>query len=182
MTQTELVENLLAWGYRRFSTASKKWKIALALRGAEKTLVVLIRRRGVDLLESPLNLTQMTNGDGLLSISMHREGDRFVELAYTEADRSTHGRALYIASCIAQDKPVDDDLFLRMGIGPREWAMKYGELSKGTRPGHRSPGMNSSDGGGTMQDVYDAVSNEDGEDAYLSDGMWIRSDGTTYER
>jgi hypothetical protein len=169
MTQTELVDELLAWGYRRVSTASIKWRIALAFRGAEKTLVVLIRRRGVDLLESPLTLTQMTNGDGLLSISMHREGDRFVELAYTEAEASTHDRALYIASCIAQDKPVGDDLFLRLGIGPREWAMKYGELSKG-------------DGGGTMQDVYNAVSNDDGEDAYLSDGMWIRSDGTTYER
>jgi hypothetical protein len=35
--------------------------------------------------------------------------------------------------------------------------------------------------GGTMKDVYDAVSNEDGEDAYLGDGMWIRSDGSTYD-
>ena len=31
-----------------------------------------------------------------------------------------------------------------------------------------------------MEDVYDAVSNGDGEDAYLGDGIWISSDGRTY--
>lgn len=34
---------------------------------------------------------------------------------------------------------------------------------------------------GDMQDIYDAVSSGDGEDTYLSDGMWIRSDGSIYE-
>ena len=29
-----------------------------------------------------------------------------------------------------------------------------------------------------MREIYDAAAGEDGEDAYLGDGMWIRSDGT----
>ena len=177
MTQTEFIGELLAWGYKRHSTASMRWKIALVYRNGQKTLVVLIRRHGVDLLESPLTPEQMKNEDGLLSISMQREGDRFVEFGYTEADTSIHDIALHIASCVAQDKPVADELFSRRGIGPREWALKYGELSKGPR---RDPTADVSEGG-TMEDVYDAVSSGDGEDAYLGDGMWIRSDGSTYD-
>ena len=56
--------------------------------------------------------------------------------------------------------------------------MKYGELAKKV---HGEVAVDLSEGG-TMEDVYDAVSNGDGEDAYLGDGMWIRSDGGTYER
>ena len=178
MNQIEFIGELLDWGYKRHSTASKRWRIALVRRNAEKTLIVLIRRHGVDLLESPLAPDQMTNEDGLLSISMHREGDRFAELGYTEAGTSVHDRALLIASYIAQDKPVADELFERRGIGPTEWAMKYGELSK---PKGGAVAADLSDGG-TMEDVYDAVSNGDGEDAYLGDGMWISSNGRTYER
>ena len=178
MTQTEFIGELIAWGYIRHSTASKRWKIALVCRNAQKTLVVLMRRHGVDLLESPLTPEQMTNDDGLLSTSMQREGDRFAEFGHTEADTSIHDIALHIASCVAQDKPVANELFTRRGIGPREWALKYGELSKGTR---RETAADVSEGG-TMEDVYDAVSNGDREDAYLGDGMWIRSDGGTYDR
>ena len=29
-----------------------------------------------------------------------------------------------------------------------------------------------------MQDIYQAIAGEDGEDAYLSDGVWIRPDGS----
>ena len=179
MNQDELIGELLAWGYKRHSTASNRWRIALVRRNAEKTLVVLMRRRGVDLLESPLTPDQMTNRDGLLSISMQRKGDRFAELGYTEAGASIHDIALLIASYIAQEKPVADELFERRGIGPTEWALKYGELAKK----QRSPLTgDSNDDGGSMKDVYDAVSNGDGEDAYLGDGMWVRSGGGMYER
>jgi hypothetical protein len=176
MNQIEFIGELLDWGYKRHSTASKRWRIALVRRNAEKTLIVLIRRHGVDLLESPLTPDQMTNEDGLLSISMHREGDRFAELGYMEAGTSVHDRALLIASHIAQDKPVADELFERRGIGPKEWSLKYGELAKSEGS---ALAVDLSDGG-TMKDVYDAVSNGDGEDAYLGDGMWISSNGRTY--
>lgn len=178
MNQDELIEHLVAWGYKRHSTASNRWRVALVRRNAEKTLVVLLRRRGVDLLESPLTPDQMTNRDGVLSISMQREGDRFAELGYTEAGTNIHDIALLIASYIAEEKPVADELFERRGIGPTEWALKYGELAKK----QRSPlAGGSNDGGGNMKDVYDAVANGDGEDAYLGDGMWVRASGGMYE-
>jgi hypothetical protein len=175
MNQDDFIEAILAWGYKLHSTASKRWRMALVRRNADKTLVVLVRRHGVDLLESSLTLDQMMNKDGLLSISMQREGDRFAELGYTEADASIHDIALFVASQIAQDKPVPDELFGRRGIGPTEWALKHGELSK------KQSGA-SAGGDGTMKDVYDAASNGDGEDAYLGDGMWVRPGGGTYER
>jgi hypothetical protein len=178
MNQTQFIGELLDWGYKRHSTASKLWGVALVRRNAQKTLIVLIRRPGVDVLESPLAPDQMTNEDGLLSNSMHREGDRFAVLGYTEAGTSVHDRALLIASQIAQDKPVADVLFERRGIGPTEWALKYGELAKSEG---NALAVDLSDGS-TMEDVYDAVSNGVGEDAYLGDGMWISSDGRTYER
>ncbi len=178
MTQTEFIGSLLEWGYKRHTTASTRWRIALVFRNAQKTLIVLIRRHGIDVLESPLTPYQMTNEEGLLSISMKRAGDRFVEYGYTEADTSIHNIALYIASLVAQDKPVADELFTRRGISPREWALKYGDLSKGPRSSAASDLIES----GTMKDIYDAVSNADGEDAYLGDGMWVRSDGSSYDR
>lgn len=179
MNQDEFIGEVLAWGYKRHSTASKRWSIALVRRNSEKTLAVLIRRHGVDILESPLTADQMTNKDGLLSISMQRDGDRFAELGYTEAGASIHDIALHIASCVAQNKPVADGLFVRRGLGPKEWALKYGGLANR----QQTPLVgDSNDDGDTMTGVYHAVSSGDGEDAYLGDGMWIRSGGDTYER
>lgn len=33
-----------------------------------------------------------------------------------------------------------------------------------------------------MRDIYEAIANEDGEDAYLGDGIWVRSDGSLDDR
>jgi len=33
-----------------------------------------------------------------------------------------------------------------------------------------------------MQDIYEAIAPEPGEDAYLGDGVWIRADGSTDDR
>lgn len=33
-----------------------------------------------------------------------------------------------------------------------------------------------------MQDVYDAVAGDDGEDAYLGDGVWLSSEGSLHDR
>ena len=57
-------------------------------RNDAKTLVILVRRRGIDMLETPLQHTQMINDSGLLSVSMQRAGDRFVELSYIDSEIS----------------------------------------------------------------------------------------------
>lgn len=180
MNQTEFIGELLALGFKRRSTASAKWKLALVLQGAHKTLALLIRRNGVDLLETSLTPDDMTIEEGRLRILSQREGDRFVELGYTEADASIHDIALHAASCIAHGNPIADEIFTRRGIGPREWSLKYGALSK--RGSSYSPSSDHDlENGGTMQDVYDAISNGDGADAYMGDGTWVRSDGRTYD-
>lgn len=33
-----------------------------------------------------------------------------------------------------------------------------------------------------MRDIYDAIAPEDGEDAYLGDGIWVRADGSLDDR
>jgi len=39
-----------------------------------------------------------------------------------------------------------------------------------------------SDDGNDMVDIYNGLSNDDGEDVYLSDGVWLGSDGSMDDR
>lgn len=169
MTQDELVSKLISQGFKLQSTASRKWKVALFLRNREKTVVILIRSRGVDALETPCLTRDMVNGDGLLSVSVVQERDRFVELSYIDSEASVHDRVLDICNRAVNDKAIPDSLFARIGIGRKEWGAKYGNRSKHSMSGE-------------MRDIYYAASSGDGGDAYLGDGMWISPNGSIREQ
>ena len=172
MTIDELLSELVSMGFKCHSTASGKWKVALFHRIGVRTLVVLVRRRGVDLLETPLHHHEMINEDGLLRVSVRREGDRFAELAYLESEVSIHNRVLHVCSQFAQGGDIADENFKRLGIGPKEWGAKYGDRGKNKQ----------GSAGSEMRDIYYAASSGDGEAAYLGDGMWITPSGSLEDR
>lgn len=169
MTQDELISELLSQGFKLQSTASRKWKTAAFFRNQEKTVVFLVRSRGVDVLETARHIRDMINDDGLLSVSVGREGDRFAEFSYIESEASVHDRVLDICYRAANDRVVPDSLFARIGIGRKEWGEKFGDRSRHSAAGE-------------MRDIYYAVSSGDGGDGYLGDGMWISPDGSIKEK
>lgn len=172
LTRDELIAELFNLGFKPHSTASAKWKTACFFRNGDKTLYILIRVRGIDLLETPLKPGDMLNHRGFLSVSMQREGDRFVEYAYTDSSLSIHERVLDAASMFVQQGELDPTYFQRVGIGPKEWGGKYGNKSK------HLPGSS----GGGLSDLYYAASAGDGEPAYLGDGMWVTAGGRLEDR
>jgi hypothetical protein len=169
MTQEELISEPISQGFLMQSTVSRKWKTALFFRNREKTVLFLIRSRGVDVLETSRMAREMVNDDGLLSVSVGRDGDRFAELSYIESEASVHDRVLDICYRAANDKAIPDALFTRIGIGRKEWGAKFGDRSK-------------RDASGEMRDIYYAASSGDGGDAYLGDGMWITPNGSIREK
>ncbi|WP_159690507.1 hypothetical protein [Cognatazoarcus halotolerans] len=167
-----MVAMLFDMGFKTQTTASQKWKQALFFINGEKTLFVLVRTRGVDVLETPLKREEMTNPDGLLSVTMRRTGDRFAEFFYTDSHLPVNERVLEIASHFVNNLNIDQSHFQKIGIGRREWGEKYGEKSK------RSNRENS----GSLCSLYADLAIEEGEDVYLSDGVWLSSDGSLHDR
>lgn len=165
LTRDELIDELKAHGFRMGATASMKWRVALARANKSHTMVVLIRARGVDLLITPLAVKDMLNSEGKLSVSMQRAGDRFVEYNYTESEAPVHQQVISVASLFVQDQSIDDSYFQKVGIGRGEWANKHGGKAREQQEG-------------SMSEVYQALGHGDGEPVYLSDGVWLGSDGS----
>lgn len=173
MTQDEFLSELIALGFRYHSTASPRWRVAMFHRNGAKTLVILARRRGIDMLETPLQHSEMINESGLLSVSMQRAGDRFVELSYIDSEVSIHNQILEAVSVFSSNQEIADAHFVRQGMGPTEWGAKYGDKSKIGEDRSASS---------EMKDIYYAASSGDGGSAYLGDGMWISPSGSIEDR
>lgn len=169
-TRDEMIAKLFEMGFKPQATVSRKWKNAFFYNDGEKTLFILVRTRGIDLLETPLKREEMTGNDGLLRVSMHREGDRFGEYYYTDSQIPINETVIEVASRFIQGLDIDSTYFQKVGIGRSEWGAKYGKNSERINDG------------GDLSDVYDAVCGEPGEPAYLGDGVWISPDGSLDDR
>lgn len=173
MNRDEMVDALQQLGFQRQSTVSGKWRGAFFKSNGEKSMLVLVRTRGVDVLVSTLTREEMTTPDGMLRVSSQRPGDNFGEYYYTDSTVNIHQRALKVAELFVSQEPINDEYFDTIGIGRREWGRTYGNNSI-PRP------RNSSSGGGS--ELYDAICGEPGESAYLGDGVWVNSDGSMEDR
>lgn len=130
LTREEMIEQLLRMGFKRHKTASPRWRLALHFSSGEKSLFVLVRARGVDVLETPLTPDQMSREDGSLSITMNRQGDRMGEFNYTESRQPIHSFVLELASRFVSSEELSPNHFEKIGMGRKEWAEKYGEKSR----------------------------------------------------
>lgn len=169
LTREGLIADLTTKGFRIGPTASKKWRLALAKSSGSDTMVVLVRARGIDLLITPMSITEMLNPQQRLSVSMHRPGDRFVEYNYTESKTTIHSNVLAVASLFVAQRPIDDSYFQKVGIGRSEWASKYGTKAVAKEQARDE---------GSLSQMYRDLSNNDGESVYLSDGVWLGPGGS----
>lgn len=71
MNRDEMVDALQQLGFQRQSTVSGKWRGAFFKSNGEKSMLVLVRTRGVDVLVSTLTREEMTTPEGLLRVFHH---------------------------------------------------------------------------------------------------------------
>jgi len=168
-----MIAGLFKLGFKAQSTASIKWKCAFFFRKNDKTLLVLVRSRGVDLFETSRTREAMTNENGTLSVRVSDEGNRFGECHYTHNELDVNYSVAAAAARFAEGIALSPELFQKTGMSRGEWGHAFGNLSKK----REQPDKDNS-----LSDVYYAASSGDGGPAYLSDGMWIDSDGSTEDR
>lgn len=173
MTRDEMLSALFKLGFKVQSTASRKWKAAFFIRKSDKTLLVLVRSRGVDLFETSQTRDAMTNEDGTLSVRVSDEGNRFGECNYTHNELNVNNTVVEAAARFAEGAALSPELFQKTGIGRTEWAHSFGDLSKKRER---------ADSDNSLSDIYYAASSGDGGPAYLGDGTWINSDGSIEDR
>lgn len=124
MTRNQLVDQLVKLGFKCQSTASQKWKCAFFASNGSKSLFVLFRARGIDLLEAPCTHLDLTNEDGLLSISITQAGGRFGSYFYTDSEVVVHERVLEVAGLFIDKQPLADTCFAQVGISRSQWGAK----------------------------------------------------------
>jgi hypothetical protein len=132
-------------------------------------MVVLIRARGIDLLITPFAVEEMLNSNRKLSISMHRPGDVFVEYHYTGSDAPIHWNALSVALLFVARQPINKAYFQSVGIGRSEWAGRHGDKAKAHERVREE---------GSLSELYQVLSDSDGESVYLGDGVWLGPGGS----
>lgn len=164
-TRDDMVDCLLRMSFRPYATVSAKWRHALHHWNGEKSLFVLVRKNGVDLLETPLKSEELMRSDGCLSVSMRRNGDRVAEYFYADNQLPIHDLVLEAATLFCQKKEIDSQFFQKMGVGKTELI-------------HRIKSQRECD----LSELYQELADDVGEDVYLSDGVWLSADGGMSER
>lgn len=164
-TRDDMVNSLLQMGFRPQQTVSAKWMRAFHHCNGEKTLFTLVRTHGVDLLETPLKAEDLTRVDGCLSVSMRRAGDRVAEYFYLDNQLPVHDLVLEAATLFSQKKEIDPRFFQKLGVGKTELIQR--------NKAQREWGLS---------DLYVELAGDIGADVYLSDGVWLSSDGVMSER
>lgn len=173
LTRIGLMTELKKLGFKRWGTASAKWSEAFFFANSQDTLLVLFRKRGINILKTPEKIPDMLNRYRKLMVHTSVEGAEFADYCYSENPINIHVRTLLMAQRFVSNLIIDPTFFCHAGLGNKEWAEEHGQLSK------RKNNRNSDN---STKDIYDAISLGDGEDAYLGDGIWIGSSGRTYDR
>ncbi len=101
------------------------------------------------------------------------DGGEFVRNYYHESNTNIHELVLGLASKLVTNTPIDKSLLTGNGKSWREQKLEYIR---------NLPQSSACEARNEMIEIYEAVSPGDDEDAYLGDGMWIRSDGSLDDR
>lgn len=164
-TRDDMVNCLLLMSFQPYKTVSAKWWHAFHHWDGEKSLFVLVRKNGVDLLETTLKAEDIMRADGSLSVSMRRNGDRVAEYFYVDNKIPVHDSVLEVATLFCQKKKIDPQFFRKLGAGKAEFIERV--------KSQREWGLS---------DLYRDLADGLGGEVYLSDGVWLSADGVMSER
>lgn len=156
MTRNKLIEILEARGFLPCQTASPRWMGAYYASSASHTLLVLFRRRGIDVFQSPQSIAEITGNSGCASVRTFTPGARFVELSYMESEPNIHAQVLTMVDSFVHCEPIPVHYFNRQGVS-------IGEM----RQRHRS----------NVEDLYVSLCVEPGLPVYLEGGLELTHEG-----
>lgn len=173
LTRERLIAELKHIGFLNCSTAYRKWIAAFYLTNNNKTLCVLFRPDGIDILLTSAQFSELLNSAGELCIIPQSGDNEFSEYHYSNRRVHINSKALQIAEMFIDGEDLDATL------------SSSSDISKNDRTNNYISNQNQkcrNNGGGGMSELYEAVSHGDGEAVYFGDGLWINSDGSMEDR
>ncbi len=169
LTRDDVLQHLQELGFEPCIPRTVSWKYAFIASNESQTIYFLVGGRSIDLkLYDYVRAAKFDERGKLFT-----DGGEFVRNYYHESNTNIHELVLGLASKLVTNTPIDKSLLTGNGKSWREQKLEYIR---------NLPQSSACEARNEMIEIYEAVSPGDDEDAYLGDGMWIRSDGSLDDR
>lgn len=152
-----LMDALNMLGYEAHIPRASTWRVAFSASNASSTIIFLLRKHGVDFRVFEKIEALQFDEEGKLCLG----GGHLVRNFYNGSDVNIFEFIFDIAIRFITNCPLDKAMFAGKGKA---------------RPRN---GTYRTDGASELGDIYSAVSGGGGGAAYLGDGIWIKSDGSS---
>lgn len=170
LQKKDLLKAIIKLGFKSFKPRTSSWHYALVSTNNNSSLYLLVNKRGIDIkfYENKKETNLDKNG------KLYTGGGVLIRNYYNRSKTNIHSHILKLAHLFIKNKKLDESFFTQLGTSPLPPRGK----DKGTSSHYTDNYMNTDN---EMVHIYNAICHEDGEDAYLGDGVYIRSDGSLYE-
>lgn len=155
----ELISKLEQLGFKIFTPRSKAWKYALIFSNEAHSLCILVGKINIDFRYYDEIKDFKLDEKGLL----YTDGGLLVRNYYVESNTPIHEHIIKIANLFVSNSKIEASLLEPNGITGTQQKREYNRKNIPTN-------------------FYDELGIGDGEDVYLCDGVWLCSDGSTYEQ
>jgi hypothetical protein len=162
LSRDQLLEHLQNIGFEAYIPRTSSWTYAFIASKNRQTIYFLVGKRRIDFKFYDTIRETKVDEKGKL----YTDGGKLVRNYYENSVVNIHELIWTIASRFISGNYIDDALFSGNGTS---WKDRKAEYERNLPKGQ-------------MQEIYEAISIGDGEDAYLGDGVWVSSDGEIYDR
>lgn len=158
LDKSQLNIQLSELGFITYACAGKTYQLAFVAHNATYSLIILPRKNGVDLRLYDRKIDETFNIHGELTM----KGGDIVRHNYISNSNLVHGTILSAAILFVNNLKMEEVHLTHSG-------QPVGETKEHWRKRH-------------VRDtsIYSNICHEDGEDAYMCDGMYMRPDGSVY--
>lgn len=169
LTRDDVLQHLQNIGFEAYIPRTSSWKCAFIASNQNQTIYFLVGKRCIDFkLYDSVRETKVDERGKLFT-----DGGEMVRNYYRDSDVNIHELILEVASRLVTNTPIDNSFTSGHGKPRKEQKAEYiRSLPKHAESAARDE----------MREIYEAISLDDGEDAYLGDGIWISSDGSLDDR
>jgi hypothetical protein len=169
ITRDEILQHLQNMGFEAYIPRTCSWKYVFIASNQNHTIYFLVGKRGIDFkFYDSVRETKLDDKGKLFT-----GGGEMVRNYYRDSDVNIHELILEVASRFTTNTPIDKSFTSGQGKPWQEQKAEYiRSLPKSAETCARDE----------MKEIYEAISLDDGEDAYLGDGIWIGSDGSLADR
>ncbi|MEZ9210242.1 hypothetical protein AB6E95_22380 [Vibrio splendidus] len=158
LDKSQLKLQLSKLGFIAYAPAIKTYQMAFVAHNETESLIILPRKNGIDLRFYESKIEETFNLYGKLTMS----GGNTVRHNYINNNNLVHGTILSTAILFVNNFKMEEGCLIHSG-------QPVGKTKELWRKKHTRD-----------TSIYANISYEDGEDAYMCDGMYMRPNGTVY--